>query len=319
MAQTLRPNANDSSTTYHNFPHRFYHQPLPTIGHIVAVKALEIISIGLLVQLLEYGERKGIILLDEISKRQKKKLISSRKISFATVVRVDIEKGFIDLSFKRTEGQDISEARERFKKSHKLHSILSRVAQDFDDFSWDQVYQYVVWPLYSVYDHALDGLINLSEIPLDDNIVFPYVNRKAVNEQILLSLYDALKRAFRPPLACLRAVVDISCAGIKGVEAVKSSILSGISVSNTIDNGSTHTNDIRVKLVSPPRFEIVCIGQDRDYVYEKTRLFLCEAERYMSCIDGGTFKILEEVALLGDEEFEVIDYYDSSTSDEKSQ
>lgn len=72
------------------------------------------------------------------------------------VLRVDKEKGYIDLSKRRVSPEDVAACDERFSKSKMVHSIMRHVAettgQDVED-----LYKWIAWPLYKAYGHAFDA------------------------------------------------------------------------------------------------------------------------------------------------------------------
>ena len=72
------------------------------------------------------------------------------------VLRVDKEKGYIDLSKRRVSPEDVAVCEERFSKSKMVHSIMRHVAettgQDVED-----LYKCIAWPLYKAYGHAFDA------------------------------------------------------------------------------------------------------------------------------------------------------------------
>ena len=70
---------------------------------------------GAYVSLLEYNEIEGMILLSELSRRRIRsigKLIKVGRIEPVMVLRVDEDKGYIDLSKRRVSPEDVAAARE---------------------------------------------------------------------------------------------------------------------------------------------------------------------------------------------------------------
>jgi translation initiation factor 2 subunit 1 len=80
---------------------------------------------------LEYDNTEGMILLSELSRRRIRsvqKLIRVGRNEVVVVLRVDKEKGYIDLSKRRVSPEDIVKCEERFMKSKTVASILRHVA-----------------------------------------------------------------------------------------------------------------------------------------------------------------------------------------------
>ena len=69
------------------------------------------------------------------------------------VLRVDKEKGYIDLSKRRVAQEDIAACEERYNKSKMVHSIMRHVAET-SDVELEKLYSTVGWPLYKYALHS---------------------------------------------------------------------------------------------------------------------------------------------------------------------
>lgn len=72
------------------------------------------------------------------------------------VLRVDKEKGYIDLSKRRVSPEDVAACEERFSKSKMVHSIVRHVAETTGQ-DVEELYKSIAWPLYKSYGHAFDA------------------------------------------------------------------------------------------------------------------------------------------------------------------
>jgi len=72
------------------------------------------------------------------------------------VLRVDKEKGYIDLSKRRVSPEDVAKAEEKFNKSKAVHSIMRHVAEKLN-LVLEDLYQQIGWPLYKKYGHAYEA------------------------------------------------------------------------------------------------------------------------------------------------------------------
>uniref|UniRef100_A0A7S1XXD5 S1 motif domain-containing protein n=2 Tax=Phaeomonas parva TaxID=124430 RepID=A0A7S1XXD5_9STRA len=80
---------------------RYYESKFPAVEEVVMVTVRRIAEMGAYVQLLEYNNIEGMILLSELSRRRIRsinKLIRVNRNEVVMVLRVDPEKGYIDLS-----------------------------------------------------------------------------------------------------------------------------------------------------------------------------------------------------------------------------
>ena len=96
---------------------RFYEEPFPELESLVMVNVRNIAEMGAYVTLLEYNNIEGMILLSELSRRRIRsinKLIRVNRNEVVMVLRVDKEKGYIDLSKRRVSAEDVAKCEERF-------------------------------------------------------------------------------------------------------------------------------------------------------------------------------------------------------------
>ncbi|KAK2464477.1 hypothetical protein APHAL10511_003456 [Amanita phalloides] len=110
---------------------RYYEQKYPEVDELVMVQVRQIAEMGAYVKLLEYDNTEGMILLSELSRRRIRsvqKLIRVGRNEVVVVLRVDKEKGYIDLSKRRVSPEDIIKCEERYMKSKTVSSILRHVA-----------------------------------------------------------------------------------------------------------------------------------------------------------------------------------------------
>ncbi|KII84319.1 hypothetical protein PLICRDRAFT_118094 [Plicaturopsis crispa FD-325 SS-3] len=110
---------------------RYYEQRYPEVDELVMVQVRQIAEMGAYVKLLEYDNIEGMILLSELSRRRIRsiqKLIRVGRNEVVVVLRVDKEKGYIDLSKRRVSPEDIVKCEERYMKSKTVASIMRHVA-----------------------------------------------------------------------------------------------------------------------------------------------------------------------------------------------
>ncbi|OMJ10799.1 Eukaryotic translation initiation factor 2 subunit alpha [Smittium culicis] len=109
---------------------RFYEAQYPEPEEFVVVKVRQIADMGAYVQLEEYGNIEGMVLLSELSRRRIRsvqKLIRVGKKEVVVVLRVDKDKGYIDLSKRRVTPEEAAKCEEKYQKS-KANAV-------FDEFN----------------------------------------------------------------------------------------------------------------------------------------------------------------------------------------
>ena len=115
-----------------NLECRMYEARYPEVDQAVMIQVKSMADSGAYVSLLEYNNIEGMILFSELSRRRIRSissLIKVGRIEPVMVLRVDKEKGYIDLSKRRVSEEDIQGCEERFNKSKLVHSIMRHVAE----------------------------------------------------------------------------------------------------------------------------------------------------------------------------------------------
>ncbi len=85
------------------------------------------------------------------------RLLSVGKEEVLRVLRVDTQKGFIDLSKKQVKPDEIEECKQKFGKSKAVEGIVKKLAVSTKK-SMEFLYKNIIWPLYKIYEHAYDAL-----------------------------------------------------------------------------------------------------------------------------------------------------------------
>ena len=141
---------------------RMYENKYPQIEDLVYVKIDEKLDIGSYeVSLLEYDNIKGILFTYEKSNSKRKKIVNNNipmgKELIVRVLRIDSQKGFIDLSNKNLKEEEKKEITQKFGKSKAVEGII-KILSVHTNKSMEFLYKNIIWPLYKTYQHALDAL-----------------------------------------------------------------------------------------------------------------------------------------------------------------
>ncbi|XP_008543591.1 eukaryotic translation initiation factor 2 subunit 1 [Microplitis demolitor] len=229
---------------------RFYKQKYPEVEDVVMVNVRSIAEMGAYVHLLEYKNIEGMILLSELSRRRIRsinKLIRVGKTEPVVVIRVDKEKGYIDLSKRRVSTEDVEKCTERYAKAKAVNSILRHVAEllHYDsDEQLEELYQKTAWHFEekyrkqkaSAYDFFKQAVLDpsiLAECGLDEN-----------TKTVLL---NNIKRKLTSQAVKIRADVEVACYGYEGIDAVKAALKAGLAL-------STEELPIKINLIAPPLY-----------------------------------------------------------------
>jgi len=207
------------------------------------VNVKQIAEMGAYVKLLEYDNIDGMILLSELSRRRIRsiqKLIRIGRNEVVVVLRVDKEKGYIDLSKRRVSAEDIVRCEERYNKSKSVHSIMRHVAEKTNT-AIESLYQAIGWPLNKRYGHANDAFkLSITNPDVWNDITFP-------SEAVKDELQSYISKKLMPHPTKVRADVEVTCFKYDGIDAVKEAL-------RKAEAKNTAETQVKVKLVSPPHY-----------------------------------------------------------------
>ncbi|KAL3834815.1 hypothetical protein ACJIZ3_009551 [Penstemon smallii] len=251
---------------------RMYEAKYPEVDHAVMIQVKSMTESCAYVSLLEYNNIEGMILFSELSRRRIRsinKLIKVGRIEPVLVLRVNKEKGYVDLSKSRVSEEDILGCEERFNNSKLVHSIMRHVAEalkaDLED-----LYVHVGWPLYRKYGHAIeafkvivsdpDSVLNsltreVKEIGPDGQEVIKVV--PAITEEIKDALVKNIRRRMTPQPLKIRADVEMKCFQFDGVLHIKEAMRKAEAAGN---------KDclVKIKLVAPPAYVLNTLTLDKE-------------------------------------------------------
>ncbi|XP_052096538.1 eukaryotic translation initiation factor 2 subunit 1-like [Mytilus californianus] len=228
---------------------RFYGNKYPEVEDVVMVNVRSIAEMGAYVHLLEYNNIEGMILLSELSRRRIRsinKLIRVGRSECVVVIRVDKDKGYIDLSKRRVSPEEVCKCEEKFAKAKAVNSILRHVGELMKYSTSEQLedlYKKTAWyfdekykkpgAAYEAFKHAVTNPEILDECDIDDE-----------TKEVLI---DNIKRRLTPQAVKIRADIEVACTNYEGVDAVKRALKKGLAL-------STESMPIKINLIAPPLY-----------------------------------------------------------------
>eukprot|EP00434_Breviolum_minutum_P036501 symbB.v1.2.032343.t1/scaffold3774.1/size50569/3 len=281
---------------------RYYEAEFPEMEEIVVVQVKRIVDMGAYVSLLEYDNQEGMMLLSELSKRRIRsvaKLLRVGRTEICMVLRVDQEKGYVDLSKRRVEPEDASAKEESFARAKAVHGIMRHVAKTHD-IPVNDLCCKASWPLYKnkKYADAFDAYkkhIN-EEINVWEEVDFsqPGMDLTHLADKLKEDIETNLKRRLIQATIRLRAKIDVSCSTYEGIDAVKAALQEGF-------KASKEDCEVKINLVAHPLFVLTCVCRDK-----QTGLATLDdaIERIKVSIESqkGEFDIRSKPEVMGQEE-----------------
>ncbi|GAB6028933.1 Eukaryotic translation initiation factor 2 subunit 1 [Chamberlinius hualienensis] len=263
---------------------RFYAQRYPEVEDVVVVNVRSIAEMGAYVHLLEYNNIEGMILLSELSRRRIRsinKLIRVGRNECVVVIRVDTNKGYIDLSKRRVSTEDIARCEQKFAMGKAVNSILRHVAEllKYSNEQLEDLYKKTAWYFdekhkkqgyaYEIFKHAVTEPSVLDECNLTEEV-------KAV-------LLDNIRRRLTPQAVKIRADIEVACYGYEGIDAVKYALRKGIAC-------STEEMPIKINLIAPPLYVVTTTTLEHSEGVTALNEAITKIEEAIATC-GGVFKV----------------------------
>eukprot|EP00933_Yihiella_yeosuensis_P043322 TRINITY_DN38060_c0_g1_i1.p1 TRINITY_DN38060_c0_g1~~TRINITY_DN38060_c0_g1_i1.p1 ORF type:complete len:330 (-),score=90.87 TRINITY_DN38060_c0_g1_i1:145-1134(-) len=296
---------------------RFYEKEFPELDEIVVVQVRRIVDMGAYVQLLEYDNKEGMMLLSELSKRRIRsvaKLLRVGRTEICLCLRVDQDKGYIDLSKRRVEPEDANAKEEQFARAKAVHGIMRHVAQSHD-VPVNELSNKVSWPLDKKFTDAFEAFKKHAsgEIDMWEGLDFsqPGQDISHLADKLKEDIEINLKRRLVQQTIRLRAKVEVSCAEYDGIEAVKEALTKGL-------EASKEDCEIKINLVAHPVFVLTCTCKDK-------AVGIAGLEHSMELIEKcakekkGDFMIKSKPELIGADEKEEDESEEEGSEEESDQ
>jgi len=224
---------------------------------VVIVQVRSIADMGAYVPLLEYGNIEGMILLSELSRRRIRsinKLIKVGRCEQCVVLRVDKEKGYIDLSKRRVSPEDVGIHEEKYSKAKTVHSIMRHCAERVET-DLEVLYEQIAWPLVGKgegkFDHVYDAFVKSISEP---EKVFHGIE---MSDHLREALMSQITRRLSPQAIKIRTDFEVTCFASEGIDAIKAALFAGEAA------GSTELAPVKVRLIAPPLYVMMTSSMEK--------------------------------------------------------
>ncbi|MCD6445238.1 translation initiation factor IF-2 subunit alpha [Candidatus Bathyarchaeota archaeon] len=191
----------------------------PEVGDLVIATVKKVTDYGAYVWLDEY-DKEGLLHISEISSswiRNIRNFVREGQKVILKVLRVDEEKGHIDLSLRRVTKRERIEKRMMWKRERKAEALLRSVAEKLG-LSMDEIYKKagsLIDKEYGLYDGfekaAKEGVEAFTKI--------------GVPKEIAVALAEVAKERIRLPYVKVKGIVELRCMKPNGVNLIKEAFL----------------------------------------------------------------------------------------------
>jgi translation initiation factor 2 subunit 1 len=228
----------------------FKKQEWPEVGDLVIATIQEVTDFGAYVQLDEYDKR-GLLHISEISSswiRNIRDFIREGQKVVLKVLRVDVEKGHIDVSLRRVTKREKIEKIMFWKRERKAETLLRGVAEK-TGLSLDEVYEKAGAPMEREY-----GLYEGFEKVVKEGVVA--LTKIGVPEELAATIAEIGNERMRVPMVKVKGTVELRCMKPKGVKIIKDAFLNAKKAEKSRDV------KLRFYVVAAPKYCIEVMAEN---------------------------------------------------------
>jgi translation initiation factor 2 subunit 1 len=216
-------------------------QQWPEVGDLVIDTIKNVTTYGTYAKLDEY-DKQGLLHISEISSnwiRNIRDFVREGQKAVLKVIRVDLEKGHIDLSLRRVTRRAKIEKIRQWKQDRKAETLLRGVAEKIG-LSSEEIYEKagaLIEEKYGLYDGfekvAKEGVEVLTDIGIPENLA------KAFTE--------VAEERIRIKMVKVKGVLEIRCMTPNGVKIIKDTFLKAEKTKDT---------DVRFYVKAAPKYSV---------------------------------------------------------------
>ncbi len=222
----------------------------PETGDLVMATVETVTDFGAYVKLDEYGKR-GLLHVSEISSswiRNIRDFVREGQKLVLKVLRVDPEKGHVDLSLRRVTKREKIEKTMAWKKERKAEALIRGVAEKTG------------LPVQEIYDKA--GTLMENEFGLYEGFEKALregpesLTKLGVPEEIAKAIFDVGQERIRVRMVRVKGTAELRCMKPNGVESIKEAFASA---KKSEKLGSTK---LRFYVIAAPKYSIEVLAED---------------------------------------------------------
>ncbi|MBI4151499.1 S1 RNA-binding domain-containing protein [Candidatus Woesearchaeota archaeon] len=192
---------------------------MPEENEIVLCKVTKIYPNSVFVDLLEYN-RQGMIHISEVSPgriRNLRDFVSEGRQIVCKVLRIDYEKGHIDLSLRRVNTTQQREKTDDIKQELKAENLVKAVAKKLGT-PVEKVYHEIAPKILTEYPYIYLCFKAVAEKNAD-------LEKMGIPQKMAEELSSAIAEKFKPPRFIIKGEIIMHTYADEGVEKIKTTLL----------------------------------------------------------------------------------------------
>jgi len=222
----------------------------PEVGDLVIATVKQITDYGAYVTLDEYS-KEGLLHISEVSSswvRNIRSFIREGQKVVLKVLRVDTEKGHVDLSLRRVTRGERKEKILSWKKERKADTLL-RTASEKLKIPSEEFYKRIQPLLEKGLEETHDELERAAREGVGVLI------KGGIPEDIAIILEEVAKEKIKIPMVRVKGILNLQCIKPNGIVAIREVLLGTQKIQ--LKNAK-----IQVYVVAPPKYRIVVSAED---------------------------------------------------------
>lgn len=275
-------------------------QAQPEMNEITMVSPIEITDLGVYVNLLEYNDLKGLIVLKDLAKkrfRSIKKVIRIGKSFPAQVISIDSNKGYISLSKKEVSDEESKEYEETYKTYKYIYDLVNSYTKRLERnheiiMNIQDVYKNFIWPLSTDPENLVFILKSASR---DFERIYKYL-LGSTNDIQLFCFKEILVDKFHDNEVTLETIMEITCFEPDGIKIIKNALIMAQEL-------ATNEFPYIVKLIKAPYYSIILKTKNQNeaikIINNSVRIIQEELDKY-----GASFKLIKMPEAIIEKEYE---------------
>lgn len=223
----------------------------PEVGDLVVATVRRIVDYGAYVYLDEYG-KEGLLHISEISSswiRNIRDHVREGQKLVLKVLRVDPEKGHVDLSLRRVTKRERIDKIYLWKRERRAEGLLKSAAEKLG-LTPEEIYEKAGAILEEKFGGIYDGLEET--VRKGAKVLI----EAGIPEEIAKVLEEIAKEKIRIPTVRIKGVFELQCYKPDGVNVIKQALMAAEKVVDGL-NGQ-----VKLYVVAPPRYAIEVIAED---------------------------------------------------------
>jgi translation initiation factor 2 subunit 1 len=269
----------------------FYENDCPQVDDLVMVRVESVSDLCVLVTLLEYSNREAYVAGRDLTRTRVRTLNQVVRVGATEVmkvIRVDTEKGHIDVSKIQVVPDEISQFKEKFSQAKTVHSIMAHLAHT-TGFDFKLLCEAIAWPLNRTFGNTYEAFRSISHTSSADQILqdleFP-------DESVKQKLIEIIQRRLKKEPTMLRADIEVTCFSHAGIDGIKHALECG-------EQCGTDDIPVKIMLISAPLYTVTAKCDDKE---NGLKLLADSIQSIQKCIEshGGNMTVKEAPRVTND-------------------